>query len=435
MLWILVPLFLLWLLVLAWSYWDTRSELEEIFDRNLEQSARALLSQGSSGSLALFEGTGEESEERHPIIFRRWSPAGKVLLQSPDAAMLPPPGPAGFSDFQRAGQLWRLFSVKNAQGVQVQMAETYAVRDELAREFALSSLLPIGIAFPLLALLIGFGVERGLRPLQRLVATLEQRSSHALEPVDIGEPPRELRPLLDAVNSLLGRLREAFERERRFTADAAHELRTPIAAIRMQAQVASRSRDGDERRHALSQLLRASDRAGHLLAQLLSLARLEPGREMRLHAVDVNTVLAEVAGELMPEAHRRDVQLLVERTESAVVIGDPVALAILLRNLVDNALRYTPAGGRVLAAVRREGERVILRVQDSGMGIPAAERARVFERFYRILGSGVEGSGLGLSIVARIAEIHQAEIHLNDAPDGPGLLVEVGFRAGDVHLS
>jgi signal transduction histidine kinase len=234
--------------------------------------------------------------------------------------------------------------------------------------------------------------------------------------------------LIAALNALFDRLRTSLEQERRFTADAAHELRTPLAAVKTQAQVALGATGEDERSRALGNVVAGTDRATRLVEQLLVLARLDPQKVLpHGQTVDLHELARQGVAELAPAAAAKGVEVSLAAGDAAPVAGDAVLLAVLLRNLLDNAVRYTPAGGEVEVSVRRTTGGVSLAVVDNGPGIPEAERGRVFERFHRVLGSGEEGSGLGLSIVRRIADLHRASVSLDAGPGGRGLRVEVRF--------
>jgi two-component system sensor histidine kinase QseC len=333
---------------------------------------------------------------------------------------------AGYSAMIINGQSWRVFTRwdKNHEFM-IQVAEPLAGRESLARHITLKMLLPTLIALPVLALLIWFGVGAGLQPLQQLIQEVKQRTASRLEPVAMAGVPKEVAPLVKALNDLFSRLAEAFEGERRFTADAAHELRTPLAALKIQAQVALRSTDEAERHIALENLLRGVDRATRLVEQLLNLARVDPETAAADYKqVDLRSLSATVLSDLEPLAHAKQIEISLEQGAACHVLGDDAQLALLLRNLLDNAIRYTPVGGRVSVSVRNNAG-ITLEVRDTGPGIPESERAHVLQRFYRIAGSGEDGIGLGLAIVRRIAELHGARLELNHNDAGQGLLVSV----------
>ncbi len=295
-------------------------------------------------------------------------------------------------------------------------------RRELVAKIAGRLIVPLALGLPLLGIWIWLATRRALGPLDeiaRQIAVREPDRLHALTPV---RAPREIAPLVRAINDLFVRVADTLELERRFTADAAHELRTPLAAIAAQAQVAERARDTAEREHAIRQLVAGSRRATRLVDQLLTLARLDPDNATANETVRLDRLAEDVCAAHGAEAMEKSIALELDAVP-ATVTGSTDMLRILLRNLVDNAIRYTPAGGCVTVAVAPG----LITVTDTGPGIPAAERRRVFDRFHRLAGQEAEGSGLGLSIVARIAERHGATIELRDGDAGRGLRVTVRF--------
>jgi signal transduction histidine kinase len=337
----------------------------------------------------------------------------------------------GFSQTDRmAEQRWRFYSQWDKQHhLRVQVAESHHLREELSGQIAMRLLVPILFGLPLLGLWMWFATQRGLAPIGAVTAAVAGRAPDRLDPLAPAAAPEELRPLIEAMNSLFARVARTLEDERRFTADASHELRTPLAALAMQAEVALRARDADERDKALEQILAGSRRASHLVDQLLTLARLDPAVKLALQPVRVDALAAEVCAGHGAAALEKHIALELDAPQDIVAAGDPGLLRILLRNLVDNALRYTPAGGRVVVQVAAAKDGVELVVCDSGPGIPAAERTNALRRFQRLAGQEIEGSGLGLSIVARIAELHGAHLELADNPAGTGLAVRIVLPA------
>ena len=368
--------------------------------------------------------TSHEYEKK--LAFQIWDEKNLLLRSStaPEVAMSQ--ASEGYSESLINGEQWRVLTRWDARHeFMIQVAEPLAARESLAHHITLKMLLPTFIALPVLVILIWFGVGAGLRPLQLLKREIKQRTANHLEPVAMAGVPEEVTPLVKALNDLFARLEDAFEGERRFTADAAHELRTPLAALKIQAQVAMRSTDVEVRHAALENVLRGVDRATRIVEQLLTLARVDPeSTAAGYKQVDLASLVAPVIRDLAPQAHAKQIEISLEESNVCKVFGDEVQLSLLLRNLLDNAIRYTPVGGRVtVSALNLDGIR--LEVRDTGPGIPAAERAHVLQRFYRITGSGEEGSGLGLSIVSRIAELHGASLELKDNEAGQGLLVRV----------
>jgi two-component system OmpR family sensor kinase len=325
---------------------------------------------------------------------------------------------------------WRVYGAQALTRV-VQVAQPMSVREKRAAELALRTLVPFALLLPALAVLIWLAVGQALRPLERLTGLVQARRVNALDPLPDAELPDEVRPLVGALNELLARLQAALGRERAFMADAAHELRTPLTALHLQVDMLSRASGEAERGTAMERLSAGVQRAIRLVEQLLALAREEPRTPPRRVPVALEPLAREVIAELLPfaDAHHVDLGLGVARP--LTVPGDPDALRTLLRNLVDNALRYGGDGGRVDVSVEEGGSaggaRAVLAVTDSGPGIPPAERGRVFDRFYRRAGTAPPGSGLGLSIVKAIADAHGATLTLTSGADGRGLRVIVSF--------
>lgn len=421
-----------WVATAVFSYLDARDRIGRMLDDHLVQAAHLLLVQGGgSNEPSRPPSHWGKQEEGHSLVYQGWSDDGRLLFRSADAPPTPLSDRAeGFALVQREGMSWRVFGARSGN-VRVQVAEHADFRDELAGTIARHLLHPVVFAIPILALLIWLSVRWGLSPLRALAGEVEARKPENLVPLEPREAPAEARPLVSALNALFRRVASSVESERRFTADAAHELRTPLAAIRTHAEVALAAHDDAERARALEHVTEGTERASRLVAQLLQLARLDArATPPPMVPVDVSELAVRQVGEHAPIAAEKQVNLgLADDSEDAVTVaGDAELLSVLIRNLVDNAVRYTPSGGRVDVSVRAVGERVLLRVVDSGPGIPGEERARVLERFYRGRGTHQEGSGLGLSIVARIAELHGAELTLDDGPYGHGLAVEAALR-------
>ncbi len=445
-------LLLLSLIALVWGaagyrVWEeTHHEVEEVFDVNLAQTARLLLTLARHELEEIAEDPGEIDQLRdleevggthhpyeHKIAFRIYDSHGNSLLGSPGAPPALDLAPNDeFVDRKIDGEHWRLFGLREDFGA-VKVGMRIDIRDEVVDYVLASTLWPMPLGLVLVAFLVWWAVGRGLRPLGRVAGELGRRDAGDLQGVRTEPVPAEVRPLVDALNELLGRLQRAFENERRFTADASHELRTPLAAIRIQAQVAAQAEDPAQRTRALEKITRGVDRATHLVEQLLALARADAQQAGQIHdkQADLGRVARGALEEVMPLALERSVELGLDAPEGRglQVRGDPGSLSILVRNLADNAVRYTPEGGRVRVALAVQGGAVVLSVEDSGPGIPEAERAAMFERFRRRNQQAASGSGLGLSIVERIARLHTAQLTLGQGADGRGLRVEAVFAA------
>jgi two-component system sensor histidine kinase QseC len=411
-----------WAAALALSYQDAHHEIDEIFDANLVQVAQLLLALANEydddDDIAHLSGDFHKYQKK--IVFQLWDEEGHLLLRSLHAPRRPLTTEVGFAEGRgHDGQHWRYFSQWDEGGdLRAVVAEDHEVRQELAGHIAGRLLIPALLGLPLLAAWIWFAIRQGLAPVGAIATQVAQREPQNLSPITPSVAPTELRPLLMALNSLLGRIDQALDNERRFTADAAHELRTPLAALAIQAQVAARARDAQERDHALAQIVEGSRRAGHLVEQLLTLARLDPSAALTATPVRLDKIAAEVCAAQAAAALAKDIRLELESGDGAPVRGNAELLRILLRNLVDNALRYTPSGGRVLIAIDLSPQGIRLRVSDSGPGIPPEQRVLALKRFHRLAGQAIEGSGLGLSIVAAIAELHGARLELGDGLGG-----------------
>jgi two-component system, OmpR family, sensor histidine kinase TctE len=328
------------------------------------------------------------------------------------------------------------------RGVLVQQAETLEKRSRLATEIIKGVILPQFVILPLAVLLVWLALARGIKPLNELQQRIRQRDSGDLSPIDEHDVPEEVAPLVASINDLLGRLGQSIAAQKHFLADAAHQLKTPLSGLRMQAELAEREIDAGQRdpvalKSALQQISLSSQRAAHSVNQLLSMARAENQElALRPQPVDVAALTQEVVRDFVPRAMEKRIDLGYEGAEpggAALLLGQPVLIGELVRNLVDNALQYTPRGGTVTARVTSDpfGQVLVLEVEDTGPGIPEAERALVFQAFYRALGTGVDGTGLGLAIVQEIALRHDAEISITDAHpragQGVGALFTVRF--------
>ncbi len=437
LLWTLLSATLLvWVGTAIKNYYDNRREITELFDAQLAQSARALLALGANEmyeqladiaqappkSRNLPERVKRQAHkyEQH-LAFQIWSGDGILVALSDNAPTDPLAGaPDVFSDHVIKDHRWRVYAlVDTEKNLQVQVGERYDHREQLSDDVALRLLAAVVLSLPVLALMIWFGVSYAMRPLKRVTRAVAARQLDNLEPIDNRRVPEETRPLVDALNDLFTRLHTALDDILHFTADAAHELRTPLAALKTHAQVALRADDEPTRTEALRELIHGVDRATSLVEQLLTLARLDP-EAIRLsnETACLQEIAQEVLSELATDAVKKDIDISLDAQCRGIVIGKPVMLAILMRNLVENAIRYTPRNGHVEVSVFADQQEIVLRVSDSGGGIPPAEREKIFKRFYRVLGSGAPGSGLGLSIVQRIVEIHRARVVLGESKFG-----------------
>ncbi len=403
------------------TYRQARAEIDALFDYQLQQTALALRRQ----NLLALAISGEAGEGEGDLLVQIRDRGVGLLYVSRQAWELPFATEPGFADLLWRNERWRLFALYAGNRI-VQVAQPTRLRLRMSADIALRNVAPFLLLLPGMALVIWFGVGAGLRPLHRLAADIQQRRPEALEPVAADGLPAEITPLVDALNGLLTRLADTLAAQRQFIADAAHELRTPLTAVRLQAEMAQRATDATERAGTLDALRTGLLRTSHLMEQLLAMARLDAApATVLIGTVDLLDLARRVVVEFAPIADHRTLDLGLLPSDAITVAGDPDELHTLLSSLVENALRYTPDGGRVDVQVQRTGDEAVLTVSDTGPGIPEAERARVFDRFYRGAHATAPGSGLGLAIVQRIANRHRASLRLEDAEPGRGLRVMV----------
>jgi two-component system, OmpR family, sensor kinase len=405
------------------TYQRARDEANALFDVQLQQTAASIVGMPLVAPTTAFRG-----DSSTPLVVQVWDRDGVQVFRSQPTRDIPARAAPGFTTVPGSDGAWRVYSVL-ANGQVIQVGQPLAARDELATSMAWRTTLPLMLIAPLLALFVWFAIERALAPLARLAGAVGKRSADELAPLQDHGWPQEVAPLVAALNDLLDKLKTALRSQRAFVADAAHELRTPLAALHLQAQLAERASDGGERANALVAMKGGIDRATRLASQLLALAREEHAELDGSHgSVDLAELARDVSRELAPIAAAKDVDLGVTDASPLAVQGDAPALFTLLSNLIDNAMRYTPAGGRVDVSVAlRDGAPAFI-VRDTGPGIPADEREHVFDRFARGAHASAPGSGLGLAIVRRIAERHNATVTLEPGIDGEGLGVVVRFR-------
>ena len=403
-------------------YYSLLEEANELADLQLRQLVVAL--PGKFGALP--EGAAAPDPEEE-FVLQAWERDGRLRYASRPAAPVPRFAADGFAVVRIGGAPWRIFGTMRHRGY-VQVAQPMAERDRLAAKMALRTGAPLLVFVLALAMLTLLVVGRALRPLGRLTRALEGRSPHRLQPLVVADMPPDLQPMVQAVNSLLGKIDAALTAQQTFVADAAHELRSPLAALKLQAQLVERAGDDAARKVGLARLHERLDRATHMVQQLLNLARFEGGHTEAQHRpVDLGDLLASVVRDHVLLAESRHIDLGIEAPASFCIDADADSLHVLLNNLVDNALRYTPPGGRVdLQAVRIDG-RAQLRVEDNGPGVAPDQRERLFDRFHRLEGNAAWGSGLGLAIARNIATHHGAVIALATGAGGRGLLVTVTF--------
>ena len=427
-----------WLVAAIVSFRDARHEVAEVLDAHLAQTA-SLISVQRDGD----EDEDEVDTEHAPVLhrygrrvmFQVWKNGTTLGLHSQHAPNTPLSTVRdGFSDATIGGASWRVFSTRDAgDRVLVQVAEQDYERDELATAVARNFVVPLAITLPILGVMIWAAVGRATQPLTRVNEQVASRAADSLTPLDVADAPSEIGALVTSLNQLFGRVHALIEQERRFTADAAHELRTPLAGIRAQAQVARNAANDAERLHALDGVLAGCDRATHAVEQMLTLARLAPDAVSYQPApLELAAVLKGTISDLAPAALAKGMDIELTHQPPVLVSGDGGLLAILFRNLIDNAIRYSPPSTRVDVEIETADNGALVRITDAGPGISADERANIGRRFYRAPGTQAPGSGLGLSIVRRVLDLHRGTIQLDTPPSGIGLQVTVALpRARD----
>lgn len=435
LIWVLGALCIGGPLLVFTGYLITRAEIEEVFDDGLRQTALLIadrdLSPGPALTPAGVPEANDEAESRLLTIARR--PDGTLLFSSQPALTIDLKPIPGASTQQANGDRWHVFTVVQSDRI-IQVAQPDAVRHDAAVETASQMIGPLAALFVLIAALMIVALRRGLRPLRVATGDLAQRSARSLDPLDLHAVPRELVPLVRALNDLLERLSAAFAQQRNFVADAAHELRSPVTALQLQLQLLERSSDPAERAQLMQELAAGIARSARLIRQLLLLSRAatdeDAGFAFERVRLDLGDLARSAVARWASEADRRRIDLGADVHDEAWMSGDAAQLEILLDNLVENALRYTPAGGVVDVVSGTLDDAPSLRVIDSGPGIAEAERTRVFDRFYRspeAITSDASGSGLGLAIVRAIADKHGAQVSLHEGHAGIGLEVRVVF--------
>jgi two-component system OmpR family sensor kinase len=401
---------------------DTLRQVAVLFDRQ-QMSLHYPASQ---------EVYGDNEESR--VIVQYLADGSKAIGN--DDTLIPLPFPTtladGLSTLNVTGEDFRVLVRTTARGERIVVAQETGVRDKEARESAWRSLLPFLILFPVLLLVVGDLVRKLFRPIAALSADIDRRDEQALHPIDERHLPTEIRPFVVAINRLLARVAQSMENQRRFVADAAHELRSPMTALSLQAERLAATEMPGPARERLLPLSRGIERGRKLIDQLLTLATAQASSDRPQTAVSVHEVYRRVLEDLLPLAERKHIDIGVESIEDVHVTINEMDLLILVKNLVDNAIRYTPHGGRIDLSVELAQETAILQVKDSGPGISAEEQSRVFDPFYRCLGTDEAGSGLGLSIVKAIADRTGIRVRLSysDEMKKSGLCVSVWLKSG-----
>lgn len=408
----------------ALTYRNVLAETETLFDYQLRQMALSLRDQGeiAPGQISAF------ADEELDFVVQIWTVDGRSIYASRPHTDLPARALLGLADVTAGGRTWRTFSVATRERV-IQVAQPRQIRQRLAADAALRSVLPLLLLAPLMALAVWWLAASTLAPLRRVAAQVRERDEQSLAALPTTGLPDEVAPLVSALNALLQRLGQSLDTQRAFVSEAAHELRSPLTALKLQLQLLTRATDDAGRAQAVATLGTGIDRAARLVEQLLALARSEPGAPAAaMQPLDLSELVRQAVADTVPFAHSRGTEFELFADAPVTVAGDRSALAMLARNLADNAVRYSPPRSRVELRVERLDGVPTLTVDDAGPGIPPAERERVFDRFYRRNAGEEQGTGLGLAIVRSVAARHGAEVTLGDSPLG-GLRVSVRFGA------
>ncbi|MGL5843556.1 MAG: ATP-binding protein [Aeromonas hydrophila] len=441
------------------GYLEANHEMEELFDARLAQSSRItnqLLSRylEQNGELPANGTVYQDWEQHNPdqwqkdtsfnlrgedreftpfghefernLYFQLLSEQGHILLRSPSAPSQPLGAlTPGFNNVTKDNHKWRTFTLYNQdEHTWLIVAERDDERSELASKMATLAMLPLLITLPFLLGLLWWLISRGLAPLRQLAQAIGERHPANLSPLTLKIRAQELTPLTNEINRLMHALADTIEREKQFTNEAAHELRTPLAVLRIHSENALAAEDAESRQHSLQKMLLALDRSDRLLRQLLTQARIDNQQGLELTELNLNQLLQGTLATLAPIALKKDQQLSLEGTEQLTVMGQATLLELMFSNLIDNALRYTQAQGEIAVEARQEGHRVRVDIRDNGPGIPTAALSRLCERFFRVNPQQGDGVGLGMAIVSRIAQLHGADLDIHNRPEG-GLEVSV----------
>jgi two-component system OmpR family sensor kinase len=407
-------------------YFQAREEANQVFDYQMKQVVASLPAQAFS---PLGPTPNDEANEQRDVVIQIWDSKGLRIYRSHEHTALPDRAELGFSNISARGMDWRVYSAQIGSTI-VQVAQPLSDRRQLAAEMALKTVAPLFLLLPFLAILIWITIGRGLASIKRAAKDVELRDARSLAPISDSGVPQEIRPLTSALNDLLQRLDLAIGAQRTFVADAAHELKTPLTALNLQIQLAERADNVEERQVAFADLRKGLERANHLVHQLLTLARQEPGTvESDQEEIDLVALAQRVVSEFAGLAYLRRTDLGISKCMAASVIGNMDALRTLLNNLIDNAIRYSPEGSRIDVSVTSDQHDVSLTVADNGPGILPRELDRIFDRFYRIPGTPSSGSGLGLAIVKQIAIAHGARIDLDNSERGLSVCVKFPISA------
>jgi signal transduction histidine kinase len=434
----LVSLTAAWTATLTAGYLMTEKTLNEQLDHQLKQMAQTLSQEAITTETTVKIHHSEKSSQSRDqanapdsmtIEFQVWR-EDKMIRYSDQAPPKAFSDTEGYSQNEVGQKKWRVFSTTKDDS-RILVGQDLDMRQSLIHGMILSSLWPMGVALPAIALILWISITLALAPLSSLASAIQERTPERLSKIPLGSIPDEVVPVVQSLNTLLTVVEQALESERQFADDAAHELRTPLTGIKVQAEAALRSTHEAERTKGLLSIIQGIDRATRIANQLLTLARIQPSYlQTSFSAVDLGALVTQVIEKFTPQALAKDIDLgwvERERTGHTLITGDFMSLEIMISNLIDNAIKYSLPGGKVDIYLQKQHSRIALNIEDQGPGIPTTEKERVFNRFVRLQGNKVEGSGIGLSVVKKIVELHHAEIELSTPRDHAGLKVTVVF--------
>lgn len=421
----------IYVLISMASYWISKEELDELYDANLQQVANAIAAQ----HLAIHDvthiynnhqlGSGSRIEGEEEFYVRVLAEDGKALYISHPYTKVPLPSSVGFSTQKYKSKQWRLYVVK-AKNETIQVAQSIRLRKNTIKETAISLMTSQLVFIPVLVLLIFLAIRKAIFPLLALSKDIQNRQSTDLRPFEVDNLPDEIKPLVQSLNMFMDKVSSMVSVLKRFTSDAAHELRTPITSLKLQLAVLEQSTSSEEKEAAIQHLKSGINRSEQLVSQLLTLARLEPDNQSRqTGVVDLQKLIKECFEDLLPLARDKSIDLGLDKTDHYEINGVQTEIKILMINIIENAIRYTPVGGTIDVSLLNLNDKVVFEVRDTGPGIPDSDFERVFERFYRGENQHIQGSGLGLSIVKEIVDHHGARVELANLK--PGLSFRVFF--------
>ncbi|MGP1717573.1 MAG: sensor histidine kinase [Methylophilus sp.] len=422
------------LLVALFLYSKSAEEINELYDSNMKELAHVISTQfnaptsiGSAEIESRMQANRDAIFEEEDFLIQVWNPAGERIYTTHPRIEFPLQAQRKFFTVNYQHQKWRVFTLESAQGV-IQISQPQAARHIYIWQLATGLLLPLLLQIPLIGLLIWIAVGRSLKPLDKLSKAIQSRSAASLEHLDIEVTPKEIQPVVNELNSLLTRLENSIALQRNFTANAAHELRTPLAALQLQIDVLARCKNEQERMEAVSALQTGIVRASNLVAQLLTLARLGSEQSTHQSVIELNQIVKPILEAHLDQAAAKNIDVGFYETQPLYLNGNAEAIGIAVRNLIDNAIRYSVDSSKVDVMTYATDSSLVIEIQDGAERIPEPEKQRIFDRFYRGAAShGVSGSGLGLAIVKDVIEQHQGQIRVKSKPDFPGNVFEISF--------